>query len=150
MASADVEGFPSAAATGQVPAMLLWTFEFTTDRFRPFLPEPCQVSEDLYGFELAAWLAQALAEEGLVTSYPHGEAFGWFLEYPAESGQEITIGCASHGPTLGYPTQWRIFARQRRKPPKGTAPAGPDAGVLLHDAILSVLAAEGIEARKLS
>ena len=92
MASADVEGFPSAAATGQVPAMLLWTFEFTTDRFRPFLPEPCQVSEDLYGFELAAWLAQALAEEGLVTSYPHGEEFGWFLEYPTESGQEITIG----------------------------------------------------------
>ena len=150
MASADVEGFPSAAATGQVPPMLLWTFEFTTDRFRPFLPEPCQVSEDLYGFELAAWLAQALAEEGLVTSYPHGEEFGWFLEYPTESGQEITIGCASPGPTLGYPTHWRVFARQRRKALTGAAAGGPVAGVVLHDAILSVLAAEGIEARKLS
>jgi hypothetical protein len=128
--------------------MQLWTIEFTTDRFRPFLPEPCQVSEDLYGFELAAWLAQALAEQGVVTSYPHGEEFGWFLEYPTESGQEITIGCASHGPTMGYPTQWRIFARQRRKAPKGAA-AGADAGALLQDAILSALAAEGIEARKL-
>ena len=125
--------------------MLLWTLEFTTDKFRPFLPEVCQVSDDLYGFELAAWLAEALAGEGLATSYPHGEEFGWFLEYPAETGQEITIGCASHGRTQGYPTQWRIFARQRRKP---TRP-GADAGQVLHDATLSVLAAEGIEARKL-
>lgn len=125
--------------------MLLWTLEFTTDRFRPFLPEPCQVSEDLYGFELATWLAQALAEQNVLTSYPHGEEFGWFIEYPAESGQEITIGCASHGPTQGYPTQWRVFARQRRKALK----RGDDASPLLHDAILSALAAEGIEARKL-
>lgn len=129
--------------------MLLWTFEFSTDRFRPILPEVCQVSEDLYGFELAAWLAQALAEQGFLTSYPHGEEFGWFLEYPSETGQEITIGCASHGATLGFPTQWRVFARQRRKPQKGAIQGGPDAGALLHDAILSVLAAEGIEARKL-
>jgi hypothetical protein len=125
--------------------MLLWTIDITTDRFRPILPEICQVSEDLYGFELAVWLAQALAEQDVVTSYPHGEEFGWFLEYPTESGQEITIGCASHGPTLGFPTQWRVFARQRKKPLKG----GLDAGPLLQDAILSALAAEGIEARKL-
>jgi hypothetical protein len=125
--------------------MQLWTIEFTTDKFAPFLPEPCQVSDDLYGFELAAWLAQALAEQGVVTSYPHGEEFGWFLEYPTEAGQEITIGCASHAPTMGYPTQWRVFARQRRKPLRG----GEDAGPLLQEAILSALAAEGIEARKL-
>lgn len=125
--------------------MLLWTLEFTTDKFRPFLPEICQVSEDLYGFELAAWLAEQLADEGIATSYPHGEEFGWFLEYPAETGQEITIGCASHGATQGYPTQWRVFARQRRKALK----PGADAGQVLHDAILSALAAAGIEARKL-
>lgn len=126
--------------------MQLWTIEFTTDRFRPFLPEVCQVSDDLYGFELATWLSEALAGEGIATSYPHGEEFGWFLEYPTESGQEITIGCASHGPTQGYPTQWRIFARQRRKPLK----PGENAGPILQDAILSALAAEGIEARKLT
>ncbi len=125
--------------------MLLWTLEFTTDRFRPFLPEPCQVNEDLYGFELAAWLAQALAEEGVVTGYPHAEEWGWFLEYMSETQQEIVIGCASHGPTQGFPTQWRIFARQRRKPLKG----GADAAEHLCAATLSVLAAEGIEARKL-
>lgn len=125
--------------------MLLWTFEFTTDRFQPFLPEPCQVNQDLYGFELATWLAQALAEQGVVTSYPHAEEWGWFLEFFSEAEQEITIGCASHGPTQGYPTQWRIFARQRRKPLKG----GADAAQLLTDAILSVLSAEGIEVRKL-
>lgn len=129
--------------------MLLWTLEFATDRFRPFLPEPRQVSEDLYGFELATWLAQALAEQNVLTSYPHGEEFGWFIEYPAESGQEITIGCASHGPTMGYPTRWRVFARQRRKAQKTARQGGDDAGPLLQNAILSVLAAEGIEARKL-
>ena len=47
--------------------MQLWTIEFTTDQFRPFLPEPCQVNADLYGFELSAWLAQALAEQRLGT-----------------------------------------------------------------------------------
>lgn len=125
--------------------MLLWTIEFTTDRFRPFLPEPCQTNEDLYGFELAAWLAQALAEADVITSYPHAEEWGWFIEHLAESGQEITLGCASHGPTMGFPTQWRIFARQRRKPLKG----GEDASQMLTDAVLSVLAAEGIEVRKL-
>ncbi|MEQ1782781.1 MAG: hypothetical protein ABMA14_15560 [Hyphomonadaceae bacterium] len=125
--------------------MLLWTLEFTTDKFRPFLPEPCQVNEDLYGFELAAWLAEALAEADVVTGYPHAEEWGWFVEYMAESQQEIMIGCASHGPTQGFPTQWRIFARQRRKPLKG----GTDAAELLCAATLSVLAAEGIEARKL-
>lgn len=125
--------------------MLLWTLEFTTDRFQPFLPEPCQVNEDLYGFELAAWLAQALAEADVITGYPHAEEWGWFLEYVSEAEQEIMIGCASHGPTQGFPTQWRIFARQRRKPLKG----GADAAELLIAATLSVLAAEGIEARKL-
>ncbi len=125
--------------------MLLWTLEFTTDKFRPFLPEPFQVNQDLYGFELAAWLAQALAEQDVLTGYPHAEEWGWFLEYVSEAEQEIMIGCASHGPTHGFPTQWRIFARQRRKPLKG----GADVAELLSGAILSVLAAEGIEARRL-
>lgn len=126
--------------------MLLWTLEFTTDKFRPFLPEACQVNEDLYGFELAAWLARALVEEGVVTGYPHAEEWGWFVEYVSEAQQEVMIGCASHGPTQGFPTHWRIFVRQRRKPLKG----GADAAELLLGATLSVLAAAGIEARKLS
>jgi hypothetical protein len=125
--------------------MQMWTIEFSTDRFQPFLPEACQVNSDLYGFELAAWLAEGLAAKGVVTSYPHAEAWGWFLEYLSEAGQEITIGCASVGPTLGFPTAWRVFARQRRKPVK----AGADASPLLTDAILSVLLAEGIEVKQL-
>jgi hypothetical protein len=125
--------------------MQLWTIEFTTDRFRPFLPEPCQVNADLYGFELAAWLAQALAEADVVTGYPHAGEWGWFLDYFTEAEQEITIGCASHGPTHGFPTAWSIFTRQRRKPLKG----GADASQFLAGAILSVLAAEGIEVRQL-
>ena len=125
--------------------MQMWTIEFETDRFRPFLPEPCQVNADLYGFELATWLAQALAEQDVITSYPHAEEWGWLLEYLGEDDQEIMIGCASFGPTLGYPTKWRVFARQRRKPRK----AGDSARVLT-ETILSVLAGAGIEARQLS
>src|SRR5690349_24455334 len=96
--------------------MLLWTYEFTTDRFQPFLPEPCQVNQDLYGFELAAWLAQALAEQGVVTSYPHADEWGWFLEYFSEAAQEITFGCSIFVPHQDYHNQWLIVARQRRKP----------------------------------
>jgi hypothetical protein len=125
--------------------MLLWTIAFTTDRFRPFLPEPCQVNGDLYGFELAAWLAETLADNGVITSYPAGEDWGWFLEYLSDSRQELTIGCASIGATNGYPTDWRIFIRQRRRPLKG----GADSTLLLTGAILSALSAAGIECRQL-
>jgi len=124
--------------------MQLWTADFTSDRFPPFLPEICQVNNDLYGFELATWLAQTLAGHGLVTSYPHAEEWGWFLEGVSEDEQELMVGCASKGATHGYPTDWCIFVRQRRKPRKGGADASPD----LIAAILSALAAEGIEVRQ--
>ncbi len=123
--------------------MQLCSIEFTTDRFPPILPESCQVNTDLYGFELAVFLAGALAERGAVTSYPYPDDWGWFLEYITEHEQELMVGCASAGATNGYPTDWIIFVRQRRKPKKG----GQDMGAVLVETILSVLAAEGIEAR---
>ncbi len=124
--------------------MQLCAIAFKTDKFPPILPEPCQVNADLYGFELAVWLAQSLAQQGVITSYPMPDDWGWFLEFISEHEQELMVGCASVGASQGYPTDWRIFVRQRRRPKKGREDMSP----LLIDAILSVLAAEGIEAVK--
>lgn len=124
--------------------MQLCSIAFTSDRFPPILPEPCQVNADLYGFELAVFLAQGLAQQGVVSSYPMPDEWGWFLEFISEHEQELMVGCASVGATQGYPTEWRVFVRQRRKPRKG----GEDLSPVLIEAILSVLAAEGIEAVK--
>ncbi len=124
--------------------MQLCSIEFVTDKFPPILPEPCQVNADLYGFELATWLAQALAQQGVISSYPTPGEWGWFLEFISEHEQELMVGCASVGASQGYPTDWRVFVRQRRRPKKG----GEDLGPMLIDAILSVLAAEGIEVVK--
>ena len=38
----------------------MWAIEFTSDKFRPYLPEDSQVNPGVYGFELAA----AAAGEG--------------------------------------------------------------------------------------
>jgi hypothetical protein len=126
--------------------MQLCTLEFKTDKFPPILPEPCQVNADLYGFELAVWLAQALAQQGVISSYPMPDEWGWFLEFISEHEQELMVGCASVGASQGYPTDWRVFVRQRRRPRKG----GEDLSPLLIETILSVLAAEGIDAVKSS
>ena len=126
--------------------MQLCSIEFETDKFPPILPESCQVNTDLYGFELAVFLAKSLAERCVITSYPYPDDWGWFLECISEHEQELMLGCASAGATHGYPTYWIVFVRQRRKPKKG----GEDLAPALIEAILSVLAAEGIEAVKKS
>ena len=68
--------------------------EFYSDRFLPYLPEACQVNPGAYGFELALWLSNALMRLDIVTSYPLGEDWGWFIEY-GEGEAEFMIGCDS-------------------------------------------------------
>lgn len=84
--------------------------------FLPYLPEACQSSPGAYGFELAQWLSARLAEEGIVTGYPLGEDWGWFIEY-IDGDIEVTIGCASETAEGdgygGKPIRWRVFVRQR-------------------------------------
>ncbi len=67
---------------------------FQSDAFRPFLPEACQTNPGVYGFELAAWLAQALAQQGVITSYPVAEDWGWFIEY-TDKDVVVMICCGS-------------------------------------------------------
>jgi hypothetical protein len=93
----------------------MWRIEFTSAEFLPVLPEVCQGNPGVYGFELAWWLAQSLAARGVVTSYPQGEDWGWFIEHVSSADVEFTIGCSSMSEDgAGYektPIQWSIFIR---------------------------------------
>lgn len=131
----------------------MWAIEFSSDRFRPYLPEDSQVNPGVYGFELAAWLSQALMRNGVVTSYPVSEDWGWLIEHVSETEEELMIGCASQseaGEGAGSrPLYWHIFIKQRRKPNrKKLTPGAPDAAKLVGDAIVSALSAEGIAVRQ--
>lgn len=57
----------------------MWRIEFSSAEFLPYLPEQAQANPGVYGFELAQWLSRALAERGVVTSYPIGEDWGWLI-----------------------------------------------------------------------
>jgi hypothetical protein len=93
----------------------MWRIEFSTDKFLPILPEQCQTNPGVYGFELALWLAHRLFAEGIVTSYPQPEDWGWFIEYTDPDETEIQIGCssvASEG--QGYAKkaiEWSVFVK---------------------------------------
>ena len=93
----------------------MWRIEFSSSKFLPLLPEDCQGNPGVYGFELAWWLAQALAARGTVTSYPLGEDWGWLIEYTSAEEAEFTIGCSSMAEDgdgyAGKPIDWSIFIR---------------------------------------
>ena len=93
----------------------MWRIEFSSDLFLPYLPEGSQQNPGAYGFELAHWLSTHLAKRGIVTGYPLGEDWGWFIEY-IDGDIEVTIGCASEAREgdgyTGAPIKWRIFVRQ--------------------------------------
>lgn len=124
------------------------TIEFESAKFAPFLPESCQANPGAYGFELATWLSQALMKRGVVTSYPIGEDWGWFIEY-IEGDTELMIGCsstASEGDgASGAPIAWMIAVsgRKRLRKQKGDRSAATES-IVQH--IVAALAAEGITA----
>ncbi len=75
---------------------------FTSDRFRPYLPESAQVNPGVHGFELALHLSQRLMARGIVTSYPMSEDWVLFIERH-EGDAELMIACSSDGPG-----EWRV------------------------------------------
>lgn len=79
---------------------------FTSDRFKPFLPDDSQVNPGCYGAELAFWLSRKLSENGVVTSYPQYEDWGWFIEYIADEGDEYWLCC---GNVDGTDNRWHLF-----------------------------------------
>ena len=93
----------------------MWRIEFSTDKFLPYLPEESQQNPGAYGFELAHWLSRQLAERGVITGYPVGEDWGWFIEF-IEGELEVMIGCGSEAREgdgyKGTPISWRVFVKQ--------------------------------------
>ncbi len=88
------------------------TATFTSDQFRPYLPDSCQVNPNVLGFELAAWLSRALAADGIITSYPGQEDWGWYLEFLDED-DEYLICCSGSEESGKY--AWRVFVDRPRK-----------------------------------
>jgi hypothetical protein len=94
---------------------------FQSDRFRPYLPDDCQVNPNVLGFELAAWLSRELAGRGWITSYPSSEDWGWLIE-GNEGGAEYMICCSGSDEGDGQ-FEWRVFVSQPKKL-FGKKPAG--------------------------
>lgn len=129
----------------------MWRIEFSSAEFLPYLPEKSQVNPGAYGFELAHWLSCALAKQGVTTSYPISEDWGWLIEY-IEDDLEVTIGCGSmadEGEGYGSkPIGWSVFVKPHqsvkklfRRRQETVVPA------LLTAAIESVFAEKNIEVR---
>jgi len=88
------------------------TISFSSDLFKPYLPEECQVNPNLFGFELANWLSQQLAHKGIVTSYPNEEDFAWYLSWSDDAKRALLIFCGGSLEESQY--QWQIFLKESR------------------------------------
>ena len=129
----------------------MWRIEFSSDKFAPYLPEEAQQNPGAYGFELAHWLSLHLARQGIVTGYPLGEDWGWFIEY-LEGETEVMIGCSSEAREgdgyTGKPIAWRVFVRQPRS--LGQRLKGTKISPKVEEfarAVVSLLEAEGVEVK---
>jgi hypothetical protein len=100
-------------------AAMAWRIEFSSAKFLPTLPEDCQLDPGRYGFELALWLAQALNRHGIVTGYPNGDEWAWFLDYEPSDTLSLAICCASRCDAgagyAGGPVAWSISLHDRRR-----------------------------------
>jgi hypothetical protein len=124
-----------------------WEITFSTDKFRPFLPEFHQVNTGLYGYELADWLTRRLAAKGIHTSYPNWEDWGWYLEYISDAEQEVRMKISSYWRGLeAGPMDWQVLVEQRGKPNKTSDAPHPVEAI--RKAVLSLLAEENIQAKE--
>jgi hypothetical protein len=112
---------------------------FKSTRFRPILPEECQVNPGRYGGELAFWLCGELARKGVTTSYPDYEDWGWFLEYTNPEGNDFWLCC---GNVEGSEDKWFCFLEPQSRGFFGSKTAGPERAQALLEAMARVLDAE--------
>lgn len=122
--------------------------EFTSEAFRPTLPEESQVNPGRYGAELAFWLCTELARRGVVTSYPNSEDWGWFIEYFPGTSAEFAVLC---GNVDGSADRWLLCLKRhprkmfgRDKPPFSEAASLVAA---VREAVQSVAPASAIDWR---
>jgi hypothetical protein len=110
--------------------------EFRSGRFKPILPDTCQVNPRRYGAELAFWLAGKLARQGVVTSYPVAQDWGWMLVFDAGDGVAFDVLCANIGDSDEH---WSLGLARRGTGWFGRAAASFDAAQPLVNAIRFVL-----------
>lgn len=85
--------------------------DFKSELFKPFLSEDAQVNPHVYGAELAWWLCRELAIEGIETTYPDFEDWGWFIEYFIDDN-EYWLCCGNVDESLN---QWRVYLHPHAK-----------------------------------
>jgi hypothetical protein len=112
---------------------------FTSERFRPVLPEDCQVNPGRYGAELAFWLCAELAREGVVTSYPNYEDWGWFVEYSTDEDDVFWLCC---GNVEGTDREWHCFLQPMARGILRRSKPRMEQAVPVMDALARALAAE--------
>lgn len=78
---------------------------FKSHLFEPFLSEEGQVNPHVYGAELAWWLSRELASEGIETTYPNSEDWGWFIEFLIDDN-EYWLCC---GNVDDSKSNWRVY-----------------------------------------
>ena len=109
--------------------------EFSSSAFDPVLPEDAQINPQCYGAELSWWLCQKLMENGVATSYPGFEDWGWFIEYLVDDN-EYWLCC---GNVVGSQGRWKIYLKQHAKSMFGRNLAPIEGAVPLLKALREVL-----------
>jgi hypothetical protein len=97
------------------------------------------VNPGRYGVELAFWLCAQLAHEGVVTSYPNYEDWGWFIEYTTTEGDEFCLCCGNVDCTN---VEWHCFLQARGKGLFGRSRPSVEEAQALMDALARVLETE--------
>jgi hypothetical protein len=113
--------------------------DFVSKMFRPYLPEAAQVNPGRYGFELALWISQQLAQRGVMTSYPQYEDWGWFVEYHTDEGHEYWLCCGSRD---GLSDSWECFLDPKAKSLFGRNKAPVEGASAMMHALRDLLAQE--------
>lgn len=109
--------------------------DFKSELFKPFLSDEAQVNPNVYGAELAWWLSSELASEGIETTYPNFEDWGWFLEYFVDDN-EYWLCC---GNVADSNNQWRVYLDCKAKNIFGRSKAPVDYAKPLLKALEQVL-----------
>lgn len=109
--------------------------DFSSELFRPLLPDKCQVNWQTFGAELAFWLSGQLAKKGIITSYPYFDEWGWFVEYCVDDNQYLL--CCSNTDELGR--EWCCFLQPQSKGMLGRKKAPVKQAALLLCALSELL-----------
>lgn len=112
---------------------------FKSERFRPILPEECQVNPGRYGAELAYWFCTELMSAGITTSYPNYEDWGWFIEYANEDGDEFWLCCSNID---GTDDEWMCFLDAKGSGFFGTNKPPMEKAIKLQEAVAKLLKSE--------